>query len=481
MTKRSVLYICIICVIGCCILVAKKLCAQPSFIELVPDANGVYLINQNLDLEGGVLSIPQGKVLRIDGAVISNGSIEGNGSCVEAPNIKIFETDVYLKGNWTNHQLPVEWYGAVGDNSTDCTAAINAAINNTSIHAVSLVPGAKYIISSSLKMRSSEFAFGCFEVGYSHEDSPAAYIYSNCPDHILEFPKGETIKGINLKGIVLHKTNCFNYQGDGVHIEGGAFYRSEFDGVRVYYCNNGFFEHFDNNYRGFSLNKFQNCVFSGCRYGFHLTHDTECGTSYWVNLNSWDNCQFGFNLECGLWIDNVYSCEQNLFASCGFEGVSMDENTKWNNDTDIAGIKLNGQGYGLTTFLNCYFERNHPNHYVLRPTARMNETSKCCVADAIIEGMFVAFDKCTFNDGIVPIVVRDGKVGISINNTIFRTGYDCDYMVLFKGLKSDNLVAGNYFTFDVPVVAKKYDGHILKAVDCNISSLPMKVNYLTIN
>lgn len=445
-----------------------------SFINPIKEG-ARYVIDKNYDLKGETIKIPKGCVLYFAGGTITNGTLFSEGATIESPLYKIFTTDVKLDGYWQNHSIPVEWYGAVGNDKTNCTDAINAAINNTTLSAVSLVPGGKYVITGPIKMRSSNLAFGCFEVNYSHENSPAAYIYSDCPDHIIEFPRGEGIKGINLKGIVLRKRWKYNYQGDGIHIEGVGLNRSSFEGVRVYYCNHGFYQHFGKGYKGYSLNKMQNCVFSGCRYGFMLEHDTGGQHSFWVNLNSWDNCQFGFNLQEGLTIKNVYSCEQNLFSSCGFEGISMDENTKWNNNYDLCSVRMNGQGYGVTTFLNCYFERNHPKHAKVKASTKLNENSQFCVADVIIEGSLVAFDKCTFNEGITPVVVRNGHVGIKMEDCVFRSDYESDYPILFKDIQSQHLKEDNFFYLDTTFISPKYKGVLFKEINCKASKI-LKVN-----
>ena len=441
-----------------------------------PNKEGVrYIIDKDFDLKGKTIKIPKGCVLFFAGGTISNGTLHSEGATIEASICKLFSTDVKLTGYWQNRTIPVEWYGAVGDDKTNSTDAINAAINNTTISAVSLTAGAKYVIKSAIKMRSSNLAFGCFEVNYSHEDSPAAYIYSDCPDNILEFPKGKGVKGINIKGLVLRKRWKYNYQGDGIHIEDGGINRSSFDGVRVYYCDHGFYQRFDKGYKGYSLNKMQNCVFSGCRYGFMLEHVEGGKYSYWVNLNSWDNCHFGFNLQEGLSIKNVYSCEQNLFSSCGFEGISMDENKKWNNDCDLCGVKLVGQGYGVTTFLNCYFERNHPKHAKLKGSSKLNEKSRYCVSDAIIEGCLTVFDKCTFNEGITPIVIRNGNIGIKMEDCVFRSDYDSDYPILFKDIRPQFLSDNNFFYLDTSFISPKYKESLYKELNCVVSSI-LKIN-----
>lgn len=440
----------------------------------------MYVIEDRFDLGGKKLTVPQGCVLSFAGGTLENGTLEAAGATIDAPLSRIFATDLKLAGKWTIDKLPVEWYGAIGDDTFDSTEAINAAINNTTVPVVSLLADRQYVVSKAIRMRSSDFSFGCFETSYTHENCPSAQIYSNCTENILEFPKGVNVQGVQLRGLLLRKRWRYNYKGDGIHIEDAAFMRCAMEGVRIYYCNHGFYQHFGAGYKGYSLNKVTNCVFSGCRYGFTLTHDTGGKHSFWCNLNSWDNCHFGFNLQYGLEINNVYSCEQNLFSSCGFEGVSMDENQEWKGDYDITSVRMRGQGYGVSTFYNCYFERNHPKNTTVKASASRNEQTDYCVSDVIIEGAMVEFQNSTFNEGITPIVIKDGYVGVNIVDCVFRNEYDSNCIVLFKGVKQSNLQAGNYFSFKAPFIDKKYVSSVAKAVGCNLRSLPSKIEYVTV-
>ena len=153
----------------------------------------------------------------------------------------------------------------------------------------------------------------------------------------------------------------------------------------------------------------------------------------------------------------------------------MDENTKWNNDYDICSVRLNGQGYGVTTFLNCYFERNHPKHAKLKASSKLNEISKACVADVIVEGCLTVFDKCTFNEGITPIVVRNGYVGIKMEDCVFRVDYDSDYPVLFKNIQPQFIDDNSFFYLDTHFISPKYKGNLYKELNCAVSNI-MQVN-----
>ena len=457
----------------------------PSYLsakfDLQINSNCKYqIIDKDYDLQGDTLFVPRGCVLDFRGGSFSNGYICSDFASISAPLQQIFSVNVRLLGNWQNERLPVEWYGALGDDKTDCSVAINAAINNTTFRVVSLLAGHKYLITQSIKMRSSDFAFGCFDVAYSHESSPAAYIYSNSSEPILEFPKGESIQGLNLKGLVLHKRWKYRYQGDGIHIEQSALYRSIFEGIRIYYCNNGYYQEFGDGYKGFSLNKFTNCVFGGCKNGFQVTFPNQAQYSYWINLNSWDNCHFSYNLNCGLIINNVYSCEQNTFYNCGFEGMSKDENVWWKNDSDICGVFMKGCGYGLTTFYNCYFERNHPLNSPIKPNNLSNEKNPFCVADVILDGALVSFDKCTFNEGITPIILRIRNIGINIEKSIFRHEYLSNSIVLFKNIGREYTKKGNYFRLMIPAIESKYVNSITKDINCDTKELSKEIKYLTV-
>lgn len=74
-----------------------------------------YIIEHNYDLRNEILIIPRGCVLEFRGGSISNGILQADFATISAPAIPIFHTDLKLTGNWQNHSLLVEWYGAGKD------------------------------------------------------------------------------------------------------------------------------------------------------------------------------------------------------------------------------------------------------------------------------------------------------------------------------------------------------------------------------
>ena len=115
---------------------------------IVPEAVTNYKLSTNVVVplgvtivfqEGGLLSIDSGRTLTITGKIDAGlGQIfSGSG------------TAVFAKGSCD--QVYPEWWGAVGDNSTDCTAAFDSAMIAGKTVGVVKISTGTYIISSPLR------------------------------------------------------------------------------------------------------------------------------------------------------------------------------------------------------------------------------------------------------------------------------------------------------------------------------------------
>ena len=101
-----------------------NLLIQSMFIK----QNTIYVIKYDFDLNRGYVNIPTDCVLQFDGGSISNGTIIGQDSEIQAGLVKIFGTNVTLAGSWKNNGH-IRWFGANPGNK-DNTTAIQRCLDN---------------------------------------------------------------------------------------------------------------------------------------------------------------------------------------------------------------------------------------------------------------------------------------------------------------------------------------------------------------
>ena len=88
-----------------------------SLIEQITEANTIYEVRYSYDLGGETLTMPENCVLKFEGGIISNGTINGNKTSIVAPICKIFGDDLNFSedaGSFYIDFVYAEWWGCVG-------------------------------------------------------------------------------------------------------------------------------------------------------------------------------------------------------------------------------------------------------------------------------------------------------------------------------------------------------------------------------
>lgn len=111
------------------------------------NSNTIYVISDNVSLGGGTLQLSNGTCLKMMGGSISNGTIKGDGSIIDAPEYRIFYGNVKIAGNFAN-AFPIEWWGAMASSNVDSSTAINDAIKSGATNLVA--HGTEYYIQSTI-------------------------------------------------------------------------------------------------------------------------------------------------------------------------------------------------------------------------------------------------------------------------------------------------------------------------------------------
>lgn len=109
-------------------MVFKVLDSSQLFGSQVVTNNCVYDIRDVFDLQGNVVVIPDGCVLRFSGGMLTNGTISSNDLTIQAPLTKIF-TNVSFVGSFVNGMtFEIEWFVAEYENEFHINSTKDASV-----------------------------------------------------------------------------------------------------------------------------------------------------------------------------------------------------------------------------------------------------------------------------------------------------------------------------------------------------------------
>ena len=111
-----------------------------SLIEQITEANTIYEVRYSYDLGGETLTMPENCVLKFEGGIISNGTINGNKTSIVAPICKIFGDNLNFSedaGSFYIDFVYAEWWGCIGrfpeGSYINATYPQDAAANETTM------------------------------------------------------------------------------------------------------------------------------------------------------------------------------------------------------------------------------------------------------------------------------------------------------------------------------------------------------------
>lgn len=87
-------------------------------------------VDRDYNLQGDIMELPANCVLRFSGGILSNGTLYGHNTCIEAPLTVIFGKDIIIDGSWNVDYSYPEWFGAKGDGKTDDRVPIQLSLNS---------------------------------------------------------------------------------------------------------------------------------------------------------------------------------------------------------------------------------------------------------------------------------------------------------------------------------------------------------------
>lgn len=145
--------------------------------------NTKFVIKWDYVLNSGAITIPEGCLLEFDGGSISNGTLTGQNTGIQAELVKIFGIDVTLDGTWSFTNIYPEWFGALGDGEHDDTVAIQKAVYTGALDGIRLkdvvFSRMYYLISNTIIVPRFSHIVGANHAKRFNFDVNNPYIYIN--------------------------------------------------------------------------------------------------------------------------------------------------------------------------------------------------------------------------------------------------------------------------------------------------------------
>lgn len=386
------------------------------FQDMIAQANTVYEIRYDFDLNGAEITIPLNCTIYFNGGSFGNGRLNcRNAITILAYNHSIFN-NVIVNGL---HYANIKWFGAKGDGNSDDTNSIQLAINSIEQDPSFIrggdvfIPSGDYIITNLNVTKKYSITFKCLgspsnsttttsirvvgsnSVGFDTTDSQDIS-FRNIRivggTSLLDAPKSLIFNSRSVKaseGGFTRGINGFNMQCDG-HSTVSHLYLSNCDG---------------------SL--WINCQFKQYNIGYAVSI---------VGVMANDDIESPF---LGSYRNNE-SSSLNYFISCGLSAFGL--------ETDHEGIVLLRNQWGDESFTDCYYQ-NSSYKSIFTIDASVIKRGPTRIVGGRVE-MGGCFLKIIGANGMpVSNISIDG-----LNSSTKNTGTDLinDYVIYSYGVKLDS-------------------------------------------
>jgi len=197
------------------------------------------------------------------GKFVGQYVVTGDSTSIVAPPIQIFD-GVSLNGTWNVHDCYTEWWGAIGNGTTDDSDAIRAAIDSPFEKVLLL--NKKYAVSKSINVSSRKAIEGVRQSN-DHDGTPQIFALPNWGTSTENFILGISSPFVTLRNFSIVKDIRNTNVAFGVYTTTNDFYRLVLEGLAVTRCPIAY------KLRLF-LSTIDRCTATGANIGFNILGGT---------------------------------------------------------------------------------------------------------------------------------------------------------------------------------------------------------------
>lgn len=290
-------------------------------------ANTIYEIRYDFDLNGNTINIPDSCELKFVGGSLKNGILDGNFTISSNKyNILI---DIIAKGI-LNEEIPIEWFGGKAysywedvQNGVDSNSALENAIQSNGSRIITFNEG-YYKITKTINLPPyitiKGNAVNSKYYNIRRTSTPnvplSSKIYFNSEDEVLFNINNNYI---SIEDISLHGTRS----SDAIHLIDNG-YSIKLKNVQIYVWRYGIYRIWDHILRtGFSGSIIDNCSFTELTGGIFIDYDESNAGSelYFITSNDIRNTTFTVCKAFGVYYKSNYSISNNIFKACTFSKI----------------------------------------------------------------------------------------------------------------------------------------------------------------